>query len=535
MAACRGTPRPPAPSDDPTEAAEVVRLARAGQAAEADRRAAALLARAADPVAASTAIRQLAAGGCARLATALAALDARATVGARAFSAATFIGLVDDARDAAACPGEPSSGPARPASAAAVGAATAIARARARADRPEAALEALAAAPPVAAVRVTRATLLGQLGRRPEAVSELRAALAAGDDPRVRGQLARLLIALGTPAEALAVLDGAAVARADGGRADGTEARLGGETLADAELVAGRVAALAAAGRVDETLAAVRAAPVDQRPALAREVARAVADPDALVSTLSAGSGDAGELLDALAERIEAERGRRAALPALKRAAAAAPNDARAQEALGEALADDGQLDAAVAAWDRAAALAPQAERPRLRPIVLYAQHGRRVDALARARRLAVAARRPVAGGKSDPDARAGQGNADALAFASAAASAAGDRAAALALAEEAARARPADGRLAFQVARRLDEAGRSDDALTAYATLLVCGAHGKGWHRHEIASRLLELARRAGRARAAAERLRAPLGCPRADPAELDPTLRDLLVELAR
>ncbi|MGK4302236.1 hypothetical protein, partial [Klebsiella pneumoniae] len=54
---------------------------------------------------------------------------------------------------------------------------------------------------------------------------------------------------------------------------------------------------------------------------------------------------------------------------------------------------------------------------------------------------------------------------------------------------------RTGDGRLAFLVAQRLAEAGETRAAAEAYAELLACGAHGKPWHRHEVAGKLLGLA----------------------------------------
>ena len=39
--------------------------------------------------------------------------------------------------------------------------------------------------------------------------------------------------------------------------------------------------------------------------------------------------------------------------------------------------------------------------------------------------------------------------------------------------------------------------------AADAYAELLVCGAHGRAWHRHEVAGKLLTLAKTSTDARA--------------------------------
>jgi hypothetical protein len=43
-------------------------------------------------------------------------------------------------------------------------------------------------------------------------------------------------------------------------------------------------------------------------------------------------------------------------------------------------------------------------------------------------------------------------------------------------------------------LAQRLAEAGDKAGAGRAYANLLVCGAHGRPWHRHEVAAKLQEL-----------------------------------------
>jgi hypothetical protein len=52
----------------------------------------------------------------------------------------------------------------------------------------------------------------------------------------------------------------------------------------------------------------------------------------------------------------------------------------------------------------------------------------------------------------------------------------------------------PADGRRAFDLAHRQAEAGDTAAAARAYAELLICGAHGKPWHRHEVAAKLAAL-----------------------------------------
>jgi hypothetical protein len=117
-----------------------------------------------------------------------------------------------------------------------------------------------------------------------------------------------------------------------------------------------------------------------------------------------------------------------------------------------------------------------------------------------------------------------GAGTAEALVTGSAAASAGGEPALAVALAREAEAARPGDGRLAFLIANRLAEAGEATAAARAYQELLVCGARGRPWHRHEVAGRMLQLAgdaAGAGRAAVQASLDRAP-ACTPVEPDDL-------------
>jgi hypothetical protein len=289
------------------------------------------------------------------------------------------------------------------------------------------------------------------------------------------------------------------------------------------------VAALAAAGRLDAAAAAVATAPLPERPALARRAAAltpateidrfaslsagdARADGDAPrggdVADASEGepSVDGGvELVAALADRLEAERGPAAALLLRERAARAAPARAELADALARALAAAGRIDAALAAWDRAAAAAPAVPAYRLAPIRALARAG--LSGRARARAMAAVARARQA--------RA----ADELVVASSAAAAAGDAALAARLAREARAARPGDGRLAFLVGERLAEAGDRAGAAEVWFELLVCGAHGRAWHRHEVAGRLVKLADGPPAARTVARALSAALPCPAADP----------------
>jgi hypothetical protein len=70
----------------------------------------------------------------------------------------------------------------------------------------------------------------------------------------------------------------------------------------------------------------------------------------------------------------------------------------------------------------------------------------------------------------------------------------AGDHKAALKFAERAVASRPGDGRLLFELASRLEEAGKAVKAAEVLSDLLVCGARGQPWHRHEVAARLSKL-----------------------------------------
>ncbi|HKE19238.1 MAG TPA: tetratricopeptide repeat protein [Kofleriaceae bacterium] len=498
-------------------------LAACGARAEPDReveRAAAALA-SADPIAASAVVTGLARGGCPGLGRALDALD-RSRISGR-----TLSGLVDDAVAAA---GEAGCG----ASAiAALGprddgkdsAARQLARARALADRPREALAALAPGAGEPAVRLRRAEVLAALERPGEALPELQAYLArVPDDGRARAALVEGLVALGRTREALAAV--------------------GPAPHRDPAAREAHVAALAAAGRMAECAAAVAAAPLPERPALARRaaalappaeldrIARAPADDPAhgpASDPAHAPASDAAhgpashaahgpasdpprdidvELLAAFADRVEADRGAAAALPLRERAARSAPARAELADALARALAAAGRIDAAVTAWDAAATAAPAAAVYRLAPIRALAGAGR--QRRARERALAVLAR-----------ARESR-DADELVTASAAAAAAGDSAWAARVAREARAARPGDGRLAMLVGERLAAAGDRAGAAATWTELLVCGAHRRPWHRHEVAARLVGLADGAESARQVMRALSAPLPCPAADPDDL-------------
>nr|MBA3541967.1 hypothetical protein [Deltaproteobacteria bacterium] len=57
---------------------------------------------------------------------------------------------------------------------------------------------------------------------------------------------------------------------------------------------------------------------------------------------------------------------------------------------------------------------------------------------------------------------------------------------------------------------------------IETYAELLVCGAHGRAWHRHEVAAKLVALARDATAADVVRTALDAPRACAAVDVEEL-------------
>jgi len=330
------------------------------------------------------------------------------------------------------------------------------------------------------APRVTGTRVVHQLARARLADDRPASALAelTGDGATLHLRRAELLDRLGRVHDALGELAAAAP--------------LDAEALALQRLLA--VSEAARAGRARDAAHAIASAPLTEHPALAYRASVDARDLDAL-----AGAAEEPELATAIADRIERERGSAAALAARQKAAALGPERAEPQDALARALAAAGRADDALAAWDRAAALAPAQPSYTLAPIRALVALGQEPRARERAAAIARAAR-----------------DAEALLVASAASAAAGDRAAAVRLAQAARAQRPGDGRLVFAVGERLAEAGDPPAAADVLAELLVCGAHGRPWHRHEVAGKLVELGP------AAATALAAKRACTPADPADL-------------
>ncbi|HTE53528.1 MAG TPA: hypothetical protein VK698_21885, partial [Kofleriaceae bacterium] len=455
-------------------------------------RAAAAIAATPEPAAAAAQVTALARRGCAGLRRALAAL-ARSQISGRLLS-----GLVDDAVAAADGSG---CGAARAADALAGerSAPFQLARARAAEARPGEALAQLAAGDAEPAVHLRRAELLAALDRTADALAELERFLARfPGDGLARATRVEGLLALHRPADAVAAA--------------------GPGPHRDPVLREAAVAALAAAGRLREAAAAVAAAELPERPALSRRIAAAapladlerLAGADAANPTgAAAATGDRApldvELLAVIADRVEAERGAAAAVVIRERAAGAAPERADLADALARALVAAGRIDPALAAWDRAAAAAPAAPAYRLAPIRALAAAGLASRARARARSAAAAARRA--------------GDAESLTTASDAAAAAAATDLALALAREARAARPGDGRLVMLVGERQAGAGDRSGAAATWTALLVCGAHGRAYHRHEVAARLVRLAADPPAAALVERALAARPPCAAADP----------------
>lgn len=238
-----------------------------------------------------------------------------------------------------------------------------------------------------------------------------------------------------------------------------------------------RVSVAARAGNHAEVSRVVATAPLADQPRLAFRAA-ADASEGALASLSRAGTL---EVALAASDRLEQLQGPAAVLDARERIVTLDASVAEHWDALARARIAAGKIDDALAAWERAIEIAPAQPAFRIAPIraLVIAEQPQR----ARARAEALA-----------KHARAGA-DVELLVTASSGAAAAGDAALAVALARDARARRPGDGRLAFLVAQRLAETGDVGAAAAAYTKLLACGAHGRAWHRHEVAGRLMTLA----------------------------------------
>ncbi|MDQ3333655.1 MAG: hypothetical protein M4D80_00615 [Myxococcota bacterium] len=267
----------------------------------------------------------------------------------------------------------------------------------------------------------------------------------------------------------------------------------------------------ARANRTSDLARIIASAPLPEQPRLAF---RAAADtPVDALDALAAVPG----LATAAADRLEQVHGAAAALAARQHAVTAAPELAEHWDALARAQIATGKIDDALASWDRASTIAPGQPAYRTTPIKALVIAGHTKLAHERAYALAAHARE--------------RKDVDVLVTASAGAAAASLPALALELAGEARALRPRDGQLAFLVAQRYAEAGHRADAADRYVELLVCGAHGRPWHRHEVSAKLVEVGDPAVILAAIAR----PRTCDAAEPADLARYLEAIRKQLAQ
>jgi len=284
--------------------------------------------------------------------------------------------------------------------------------------------------------------------------------LTATNEPAIAYRRAELLDRLGRSGEALEALSGI---------------KLDEQAVVLHRML--QVSHAVRSGDPEEATRVIESAPLPEQPRLAH---RAVEDAPQNTLDVLARAGTL-EVAVAAADRLEQLEGPAAVLPARERIAVLDASVADHWDALGRARIASGQVDTALSAWDRAIEIAPAQPAFRIAPI----------RALVIAEQPQRARERVAALAKQARDAK----DVELIVTASSGAAAAGDAKLAVELARDARMRRTGDGRLAFLVAPRLAEAGEAKDAADAYAELLVCGAHGRAWHRHEVAGKLLALA----------------------------------------
>lgn len=410
-----------------------------------------LLSDAKTPIEASEALRSAEFKSCQDLLAVLRSIDARDA--SQRFDAPSEIGLVAESLDASrlSCPKKDQK---KSLSVGGKSSARAIALSLIVAD-PQVALVALAKAQPSAHVLRRQAQLYFVLEHHVEGRDALAASLRYEDDEAVRVKVARMLTLDGDPQAALQLCEGH----------DGEPFALP------------RVGALAALGQYKEVIHQIDAAELHLKQELAEEAARFALDPIELASENLASA----ELLVALRLRIGNQLDDRGA-GLLERAALLNPDDGDLWITLAELLESTGRQQEAVAAWDQAAKYTPGSERPLLAPIRILLELGQAKAALTRAKQLAKLAK------------GSGDAAAETMRMASLGYRYAGDTKRALEFARRASANRPGDGRLIAELASRSEEAGMPDESAALLSNLLVCGARGQAWHRHEIAARLTAL-----------------------------------------
>ncbi len=318
---------------------------------------------------------------------------------------------------------------------------------------PQVALDQLKSSKESALILRRRAQLHFDLKEHKAGRDALLASLRYEDDEDTRVRVARLLNFAGDAKAALELCEGR----------DGDAFRLP------------RAGALAAMGLNSRVIAQIDAAPLHLRQEIAEEAARLAADPMKLASESLAGA----ELLVALRNRMgPGLEDRGAAL--LQRAAQLQPEEGDLWTALATTLEGIARPMDALQAWDEAAKRNIGAEKPILAPIRILREEGHAAKALARAAQLADKA-----------EAAANSKRPEALRLAGLAYRYAGDSKKAVHFARDAVKSRPGDGRLTFELASRLEEDSQREAAAEVLSTLLVCGARGQAWHRHEVAAQL--------------------------------------------
>jgi tetratricopeptide (TPR) repeat protein len=317
------------------------------------------------------------------------------------------------------------------------------------------ALDHLSAASDSAAILQRRAQLFFKLEQHRAGRDALAASLRFESDPKTRVRVARMLTLDGEPEAALTLCEG----------------------QEDEGFGVPRAGAFAALGKYKESIQQIDQAPLHLRQEIAEEAARFALDPVQFASEKLASA----EVLVALRTRM-GEQLADGGAELLQRAALLKPEDGDLWIALATLLESTARPMEAVGAWDQAAKFTPGAERPILAPIRLLREEGRSKEALLRARALADAAK--------GSDAAAAEG----MRMASLAFHYAGDAKRALEYARRAVTSRPGDGRLLFELSSRLEAAGKAEEAARVLSDLLVCGARGQVWHRHEVAARLSKL-----------------------------------------
>ncbi len=410
-----------------------------------------LLSEAETPLLASSALKSAKFANCRDLLAVLRSLDLRNEP--TRFDARTTTGLIEESLTAArvACPKKDQK---KILIEAGTGAAESIALSLIVSD-PQVALNHLASASDSAAILRRRAQLLFKVEKHQAGRDALAASLRFEEDAKTRIRVARMFTLDGDAGAALELCQGQDSAR----------------------FAVPRAGAFAALGQYKDAIHQVDKSPLHLRQDVADEAARFALNPTQFANEKTASA----EVLVALQIRLGPQLPDRGA-ELLERALLLKPDDGDLWIALATLFETTARPTDAISAWDEAAKYTPGAERPILAPIRILKDENRSREALRRATSLATAAK------------SSGTGAAEALRMASLGYRYAGDHQAALAYGRRSLASRPGDGRLVFELSARLEEAGKPERAVEVLSKLLVCGARGQAWHRHEVAARLSNL-----------------------------------------